>query len=153
MRQTKFRFICCAVVCSIIMFFVSLPVHGQYFGRNKVVYETYRFAVMHTDRFNIYFYPEKYPEGARAVKDAARMAERWYARHAEVFGHQFTETKPVILYENQTDFHQTNIISGDIGEGTGGITEGLKNRLFMPLTGSYAETDHVLGHEMVHVFQ
>jgi hypothetical protein len=40
-----------------------------------------------------------------------------------------------------------------LSEGTGGVTESIKNRLIMPLTGDYASTDHVLGHEMVHVFQ
>src|SRR5690625_7044307 len=40
-----------------------------------------------------------------------------------------------------------------IGEGTCGLTESLKQRVVMPLTGIYAETDHVLGHELVHSFQ
>src|SRR5690606_33489830 len=51
------------------------------------------------------------------------------------------------------DFQQTNVIGGFIGEGTGGVTEGLKQRVVMPLTGSYGDTDHVLGHELVHSFQ
>ena len=40
-----------------------------------------------------------------------------------------------------------------IGEGTGGVTEGLKRRVVLPLAGTLAETDHVLGHELVHAFQ
>ncbi|MEX0601379.1 MAG: peptidase S9, partial [Rhodothermales bacterium] len=66
---------------------------------------------------------------------------------------EFREKKPIIFYANDADFHQTNVIGGFIGEGTGGVTEGLKQRVVMPLTGSYAETDHVLGHELVHSFQ
>src|SRR2546427_5308960 len=43
--------------------------------------------------------------------------------------------------------------SGDIGEGTGGVTEFFKHRMVLPFTGSYAELEHVIGHEMVHQFQ
>ncbi|HTE21233.1 MAG TPA: peptidase S9, partial [Armatimonadota bacterium] len=36
---------------------------------------------------------------------------------------------------------------------TGGVTEAFKQRIIMPLANSYEETDHVLGHELVHAFQ
>src|SRR3989441_7234268 len=54
---------------------------------------------------------------------------------------------------SQSDFQQTNAISGDIGEGTGGVTEFFKHRMVLPFTGSYGELEHVLQHEMVHQFQ
>ncbi|HYE56941.1 MAG TPA: peptidase S9, partial [Rhodothermales bacterium] len=65
----------------------------------------------------------------------------------------FGERKPILLYANDADFQQTNAVGGLIGEGTGGVTESLKERVTMPLTGIYAENDHVLGHELVHSFQ
>ncbi|HEX7069188.1 MAG TPA: peptidase S9, partial [Rhodothermales bacterium] len=125
------------------------PSQAQYFGRNKVQYDRFDFKIIETEHFQIYYYPEE----EQAVQDAARMAERWYARHSQTFLREFAEKKPVIFYANDADFHQTNIIGGFIGEGTGGVTEGLKQRVVMPLTGSYADTDHVLGHELVHSFQ
>ena len=33
------------------------------------------------------------------------------------------------------------------------MTEGLKRRIVLPLGGSLAESDHVIGHELVHAFQ
>ena len=81
------------------------------------------------------------------------MGERWYERYARAFQHEFEARKPVVLYADHPDFQQTNTLSGFIGEGTGGVTESLKNRVIMPLTGSYFDTDHVLGHELVHAFQ
>ncbi|MFL5618703.1 MAG: peptidase S9, partial [Gemmatimonadaceae bacterium] len=51
------------------------------------------------------------------------------------------------------DFQQTNVIGEELSEGTGGVTEGLRTRVIMPFTGIYADNDHVLGHELVHVFQ
>ena len=125
------------------------PAAAQYFGRNKVQYDDFDFRVLPTEHFEIYFYPEM----EEATTDAARMAERWYSRHSKTFLRTFNEKKPIIFYANDADFQQTNVIGGFIGEGTGGVTEGLKQRVVMPLTGSYADTDHVLGHELVHSFQ
>ena len=125
------------------------PAAAQYFGRNKVQYDDFDFQSAQTDHFRIYFYPELEP----AAHDASRMAERWYQRHAQSFNHQLTSRKALFLYANDADFQQTNIISGPIDQGTGGVTEGLKQRVVMPLTGIYRENDHVLGHELVHSFQ
>jgi Tol biopolymer transport system component len=122
---------------------------AQYFGRNKVQYDDFDFRVLETEHFDIYYYPEE----EQGVRDAARMAERWYARLSEILDHEFDERKSIILYADDADFQQTNVIGGQIGQGTGGVTEGFKQRIVMPLTGSYADTDHVLGHELVHQFQ
>jgi hypothetical protein len=122
--------------------------NAQYFGRNKVQYERFDFRIMRTDHLDFYFYPAE----SLATADAARMGERWYSRLSEIFRHTF-DRKAVVMYADHPDFQQTNVISGMIEEGTGGVTEGLRTRVVMPHTGSYWDTDHVLGHELVHVFQ
>jgi hypothetical protein len=119
------------------------------FGRNKVQFDDFEFRVMESAHFDWHFYEEE----SDAVGDLARMGERWYERFARTFQHEFEASKPIILYADHPDFQQTNTLSGFIGEGTGGVTESLKNRVIMPLTGSYWDTDHVLGHELVHQFQ
>ena len=130
---------------------VLLPqgVEAQTFGRNKVQYDDFEFRVLDTEHFDIHYYPVAGP----AVEDFARMSERWYERLARAFQHEFEAPKPIILYADHPDFQQTNTLQGAIGEGTGGVTESLKNRVIMPLAGSYWDTDHVLGHELVHAFQ
>ncbi|HET8656576.1 MAG TPA: hypothetical protein VFL93_13735 [Longimicrobiaceae bacterium] len=127
----------------------STPAAAQYFGRNKVQYQTFDFHVLQTPHFDIYYYPEE----AVATRDAARMAERWYARLSRLLDHDFDQRQPIILYGGTPAFQQTTTLQGSIGEGTGGVTEMLKQRVILPLTGSYQETDHVLGHELVHAFQ
>lgn len=122
---------------------------AQYFGRNKVNYENFKFRVLATEHFDVHVYTQD----ETVARDVARMAERWYDRFAPTFGHTFRERKPLIIYSDHADFEQTNVISGFLSEGTGGVTESIKNRVVMPLTGDYASTDHVLGHELVHVFQ
>lgn len=128
---------------------IPVSLQAQYFGRNKAQYEEFDFRVLKTDHFDIHFYPEE----EQAVRDAARMAERWYTRLSRLFGHQIGRRTPMILYANQGDFQQTNVISDLISEGTGGFTEPLKDRVVLPLTGNYQGNDHVIGHELVHSFQ
>ncbi len=137
------------VVALVVCFAIVDTASAQYFGRNKVQYDDFDFQTFNTDHFEFYFYPEE----EQAVKDAARMAERWYRRHSRTFLREFNKRKPIIFYANDADFQQTNVVQGQIGQGTGGVTESLKERVVMPLTGTYGETDHVLGHELVHSFQ
>jgi hypothetical protein len=127
---------------------LPLPAQAQYFGRQKVQYEDFDWRVMQTSKFKVHFYPQE----EEATRDAGRMAERWYARLSQAFQHEFTE-KPLIFYADHPDFQQTNVIGGMISQSTGGVTESLRNRVIMPYTGIYHENDHVLGHELVHVFQ
>ncbi|MEO7520376.1 MAG: basic secretory protein-like protein, partial [Gemmatimonas sp.] len=121
---------------------------SQSFGRSKVQYDNFNFRILPTPHFSVYFYPAE----SLATADAARMAERWYDRHSTLLSHTF-ENNPLIFYADPPDFQQSNVVEGAIGVGTGGITEGARERVIMPFTGVYADNDHVLGHEMVHVFQ
>lgn len=122
---------------------------GQYFGRNKVQYKRFNFRVIQTKHFDVYYYPE-FKEMAGV---SARMAERWYARISRLLNHELKGRQPLILYASGPEFQQTTAISDIIGEGTGGVTESLKRRVILPLGSSLAETDHVIGHELVHAFQ
>jgi Tol biopolymer transport system component len=143
------RFYVPAVVVLAVAAAAPAPASAQYFGRNKVQFDDFDFHILESDHFDWHYYPEE----AEAVEDAVRMGERWYERFARTFQHEFEASKPVILYADHPDFQQTNTLSGMISEGTGGVTESLKNRVIMPLGGSYWDTDHVLGHELVHAFQ
>jgi Tol biopolymer transport system component len=125
------------------------PVLAQYFGQNKVQYRRHRWSVLETEHFEVYFYERE----AEAAHDAARMAERAYRRLSRILRHEIPHKVPLILYASQTDFQQTNVTPGIISEGTGGFTEFLKRRVTLPLTGSYAQLDHVLTHELVHAFE
>jgi Tol biopolymer transport system component len=133
----------------LLLLFAAGSASAQYFGRNKVQYDQFRFDILPTTYFDLYFDEET----ETAARDAARMADRWYERHRTVFGHELTARRPLIFYANDADFQQTNVIGGAIGQGVGGVTEGLKQRVVMPFTGLYGETDHVLGHELVHSYQ
>ena len=122
---------------------------GGYFGRNKVQYREFDFKVLNTEHFDIYFYPEE----EEAARIASRLAERWYTRLSTLLGHELRGRQPLVLYASGPHFRQTNTIEGELGEGTGGVTEAAKRRIVLPFAGPIEATDHVLGHELVHAFQ
>lgn len=128
---------------------VAPAAHAQYFGRNKVQYESLDFKVLKSEHFDIYFYPDE----QEAANAAARMGERWYQRLSLLFGHQLKGRQPLILYASSAQFRQTNAIQGDLGEGTGGVTEALRRRIVLPVGGTLGDLDHVIGHELTHAFQ
>jgi Tol biopolymer transport system component len=120
----------------------------QYFGQNQVQFDRFDWKVIETAHFTIHYYPEE----REGIMDAARMAERSYARLSRLLRHEFREKKPLIIYRSRGDFAQNNIL-GDLGEGTGGVTEALRHRILLPFTGDYKSFEHVLAHELVHAFQ
>ena len=123
---------------------------GFGFGQNKPIYKDFDFKVYRTDHFDLYSYLNNDTLRKRFLYDA----ESWFYRHRMIFlNDTFEYHIPIILYNNHADFQQTTAISGQIGVGTGGVTEGLKTRVVMPVRPSYGQTKHVLGHELVHAFQ
>ena len=129
--------------------FTSQTSEAQYFGRNKVNYKEFDFRVVQSPHFELYHYLNNESVRNRFVQST----EQWYRMHQQIFRDTFTEKNPFLLYSNHADFQQTRAIEGQIGVGTGGVTEALKNRVIMPVMEANAQTDHVLGHELVHAFQ
>jgi Tol biopolymer transport system component len=138
-----------AALAGAMLAMLPVQVEGQYFGRNKVLWDQFEFEVLETDHFLIHHYPPS----AESADYVARLAERWYHRLSTFFDHEFDEKKTLIIYQDHADFQQTTVTSGLIGEGTGGFAESLQDRIVLPLTGINADNDHVIGHEIVHVFQ
>ena len=138
-----------ATVVLSLAFVPDLVAQGGYFGQNKVQYREFDFQVLKTDHFDIYYYPEE----EQAARMASRMAERWYTRLSGLLNHELRGRQPLILYASGPHFRQTNAIQGELGEGTGGVTEAYKRRIVLPFAGPIEATDHVLGHELVHAFQ
>lgn len=131
------------------MLLAATGLQAQYFGRNKANYEDFEFDVYRSPNFEIYHYLDN-PE---RLKEYTLEAEQWYNMHQRVLRDTIKQRNPIVLYNNHADFQQTNTISGNIGVGTGGVTEALKNRVVLPLAMSHQQSHHVLGHELVHAFQ
>ena len=136
---------------SILLFILLVAtgsVFGQstYFGKNKVQYEQFDWQYIQTRYFDIYFYDVHY----ETAKFSATVLESAYVVISKELNYQVRKRIPVFLYASHNDFLQTNIISGMIGEGTGGFTESAKNRIAIPFSGSLEDLRHVLHHELTH---
>ena len=133
------------------LFFISLAadLSGQGFGRNKMRYRNFDFKVKETEHFEIY----NYMNNDEKIEELGNYIEQWYTLHKAILGDTFYSKNPFIVYNNHSDFQQTNAISGNIGVGTGGVTEAFKNRVIIPLAMTNQQVHHVIGHELVHAFQ
>lgn len=144
----KFRFLGCLFA----LFLVSVlgnTAFAQYFGQNKMRYKSLKFNVYETPHFRLHYYLND----DDLVRKFAKESEIWYEMHQQVFKDTFLRKNPIILYNNSPEFQQTTTISGEIGVGTGGVTEAFKQRVVMPIAQINHNTRHVLGHELVHAFQ
>lgn len=133
----------------LIVLCCAASAEGQYFGRNKVEYFDFDFRILATDHFDVYYYPSE----ERAARIAAQLAERWYARFSTLLHHQLHSRQPLVLYGSQAEFAQTNVVSGLLPDSVGGVTDASRRRITMPFAPTLAETNRVLGHEIVHAFQ
>ncbi len=143
------------ILVLILLFFGSSTAVSQYyyydtyFGKNKVQYSDFDWKIIETEHFHVYYYP-----GERQLAlDAARMAERAYARLSRVLSYEIKFPIPLVVYASHSDFQETNISLGLIDEGVGGFTEAFKSRVVLPFLGSYGDFEHVLVHEVIHAFQ
>lgn len=126
------------------------PVSAQdgYFGKNKVNYKNFAWEKIPTENFDIYFY-----QGQHTLASiAARIAEQTGARLSRNLSHKLNSRIPVLVYASHNDFEQTNITQEILEESVGGFTTLFKNRVVVPYTGSYADFEHVLSHELVHAY-
>lgn len=137
-----------SILCLLACF--QSPVQAQYyFGKNKVQYSRFEWQVMTTDHFRVYFYQDE----AEIAKVAAHLAETAYRSAAINFSIEIKDKIPLIIYSAPAYFSQTNVIPGLLPESVGGFTEFVKGRVVVPFNGSYFDLDHVIRHELVHVFQ
>jgi hypothetical protein len=146
---TPFKKYLLVLFCIVASLAICSTARAQYFGQNKVRYKNLKFKVYKTPHFEIYYYLKN----DSTIKRFAQESELWYTIHQQVFRDTFRKANPIILYADHPDFQQTTAIDGEIGVGTGGVTEGLKNRVVMPIMETNQITRHVIGHELVHAFQ
>ncbi|WP_423148212.1 tolB protein precursor [Rubrolithibacter danxiaensis] len=137
------------IICLLLTSVLPSSAQAQYFGQNKVRYKNLKFKVHQTPHFELYYYLKNEDFIKRFLKES----EVWYDLHQQVFRDTFSKKNPIILYANHPEFQQTTALQGDISVGTGGVTEGMKNRVIMPVMEIAQQTRHVLGHELVHAFQ
>jgi hypothetical protein len=138
-----------AVAAGLLVLAASAPAQYITFGKNKVHYRQFDWAVIKSPHCDLHYYPEE--EGLARI--AIALAEESYRAQRARFTHDIRTPVPIILYSSHQDFEQTNITPYLIPEGVAGLTEGTRGRVLMPFGGSLPDFAHTLRHEMVHAFQ
>jgi len=134
-----------------VVLLLAVPAQAQfsYFDKNKVQSRDYQFESYETEHFKILFYP-----GGEALAEfSAKVAERYYSAIAQELGMELAEKVPLILYLSPSQFSETNVVTDVLEEGVAGFAELFKNRIVVPFDGSYNNLEHVIGHELTHIFE
>jgi Omp85 superfamily domain/WD40-like Beta Propeller Repeat len=138
-----------AALAAAALLVVAAPARGQYFGRNEVSWPRFHWQVLRTAHFDLDYYPVE----ESAVREQARIAELWYARLSALIGVAPRRRTSFIVYANQDDFRQTAPTPEPLGQGVGFMLEPVHGRVVLPLTGDAQENEHLLAHQLVHVFE
>jgi hypothetical protein len=120
---------------------------GRICADNKVIVGQKHWEYVETGHFKIYYYPqckELLPVLSDILEDAFNSTTRFYE-------YRPAKKIPFFIYGNHNEFEQTNIT--DVGEGTGGVTEALKNRFLVFNDGSVRWLKTVIPHEFTHEIQ
>ncbi|HVM32975.1 MAG TPA: hypothetical protein VMU88_07560, partial [bacterium] len=122
------------------------------FGVNKVRYHDHRqWHVIETDHFEVYYYDPC----LKLAQVAAQDCEAAFLRTSRMFNYvpQPQNKIPLFVYGTPLEFAETNITEGFLDQGVGGFTEVFKNRIAVPMDGSFYEFNKVITHELTHAFQ
>lgn len=145
----------CRLVSALLLSLCLFPARGQaqrflfypYYGKNKVIYEAFRWKRYPTDHFHIYFYAEE----PRLLKTIAELAESAYLKLSEVLKHQLSSPVPLLYYTTYTDFELSNLFS--VSEGVLGVSEPLLHRIGIHGDMPVDELQRLIEHELAHVFE
>lgn len=137
------------LIFSILLISSSSYAQFYYFGQNKVQYTNFKWEILKTPHFDIYFYPEM----SELANQSAEIAEKGYNYLENKFDINITHRIPLILYSSHLYFEQTNTLLGFIPQGVGGFFENMKGRVVIPYDGSLFQMRHVIRHELIHVFE
>jgi hypothetical protein len=118
-----------------------------YYGKNKVLYETFDWKVYKTEHFDIYYYTDNIKD----LKRIAELAESAYESISEDIKHQLSASVPLLYYKTSTDFYQTNLFQ--LPEGVIGVAEPLLYRVAIQGDMAIDEIQDLLEHEISHVFE
>src|SRR5271157_3552256 len=108
---------------------VASPAAAQFFGKNKVRYDTFNWRVYPTPHFRISFYDRVEP----SLPKVASFAESAYDELARRLNFQVKNPIPFIAYATHAEFEQNNVIVEFIPEGVGAFAVPSRNRMVVPV--------------------
>jgi len=137
------------LIVPVLALLLAPPVAAQYFGKNKVRYDTFRWKVYPTPHFRISFYDRVEP----SLPKLASFAESAYDELARRLNYQVPNPIPLITFATHTEFEQNNVIAEFIPEGVGAFAVPARNRMVLPVDMPDLQLQQLIQHELTHVFQ
>jgi hypothetical protein len=138
---------------------VAAPARGQaapvvspyydYFGKNKIVYDSFDWKIYHSTHFAIYFYDRD----AVSLQKVASYAESAYDEISRSLNFQIPKPINIIYYATHSEFEQTNTLQEFIPEGIGAFALPTRNRMVLPVDLPDEKLEKLVAHELTHVFQ
>ncbi len=137
------------LIIPVILFSLAIQnVIFAQFGKNKVQYKEFKWQLIQTKHFDIYFSQDGYD----IAEFAATVAESSLVSLSRNLNHKISNRIPLIVFNSHNEFQQNNVIDEYLPEGIGGVTELFKNRALVPFEGDYEAFRHVIHHELTHTF-
>jgi Tol biopolymer transport system component len=132
---------------TVSLFLVQHSIFAQ-FGKNKVQYKEFKWQLIQTKHFDIYFSQDGYD----IAEYTASVAESSLVSLSKNMNYNIVNRIPIVVFNSHNEFQQNNVIDEYLPEGIGGVTELFKNRVLVPFEGDYQQFRHVIHHELNHAF-
>ena len=107
------------------------------FGKNRVQYKDFDWQFYETDNFRVYFYQG----GQDMGKYAILSSEKCLAEVNELLNVKLAEKLDLIVYNDISDMHQTNIGIKEDVESISGTVQLKNNKLFVYFNGQHSDMD------------
>ncbi len=129
------------------IFGLSQVIYFPYYGKNKVIYENFKWKHYKTEHFDIHYYMDS----PWVLKILSAMAESAYLRISQNIKHELSAPVPLIYYKTSTDFEQTNLFQ--LPEGVLGVAEPVLYRIAIQGDMAPDEIQELIIHELTHIFE
>ncbi len=118
-----------------------------YYGKNKVIYNDFRWMEYDTPHFRFLFYDRG------RLNEIVTYAQLSYQRLSTLTGVDIRERIPIIFYKNHFDFEQTNLYGGLVPEEVLGFSEPFRRRVVIPADLPPFYLKRLINHELTHAFE
>lgn len=121
----------------------------QGFGKNKVRYKDFDWHIIESEHLELHYEPEFQALAEQAVE----YLEVAYTHLSGIFHHELSHKPPIVIYQSNYEFLQTNIVHEFLPPGVAGFAEPLRYRMVIPFDGDLDDFKSVLFHELTHIFE
>jgi Tol biopolymer transport system component len=132
-----------------VLFVLVLPVCAHAFGKNKIMYDDFKWQIYQSTHFEIYFYEEE----RDSLQKVVNFAESAYDELSRKFNFQISKRIPLMYYATHSQFEQTNVMMNFIPEGVGAFAEPVRNRMVLPIDSPDEKVYALIKHELTHIFE